>query len=318
MKEFEMPKFVVNKTYEDQSRGHFVIEPFERGLGNTIGNSLRRVLLSLLPGSAIFAVQIEGAEHEFCALKGVVDDVPQIILNLKKIVLKIDSSEDDAIRNLKIDVVGPKVVTAADIEVPGDVEIINKDEYIATVSEKGHLVITMQANKGRGFVLAEVNKQQHNMAIGTIPVDSNYSPVNKVSVEVTSTRVGNSSNYDRLDMEVVTDGSMKPAEALSLAGKILEVHFKLFENTAEVSETIGLHSSRDDDENNKKNEDLPIEELDLSVRSYNCLKRAAITTVNELCSKTEEEMMKFRNLGKKSLKEVKEKLEKLGRSFKQK
>ncbi len=317
MKEFEMPKFVVNKNYESTNHGEFKIEPLERGLGNTIGNALRRVLLSLLPGSAIFSVKVEGAMQEFTALKGVVEDVPQIILNLKELVLKIDSSEEDTHRILKLDVVGPKTVTANDIDYPGDVEIINKDLFIANVSEGGHLVITMQVCKGRGFVLAETNKIEHEMPVGTIPVDSNFSPIKNVSMEVNSTRVGNSSNYDSLSLNVDTNGAITPSDAISIACKILSAHFQIIETISETAENVSMSSSSSSNEQQAKAVDLPIEELDLSVRSYNCLKREAITTVTELCNYREEDMMKLKNLGKKSFKEIKDKLESIGYKFKE-
>lgn len=318
MKDFDLPSFVVNKNYEDSNTGEFHIEPLERGLGNTIGNSLRRTLLSLLPGSAVFAIQVEGAMQEFTALKGVVEDVPQIVLNIKNLVVKIDSSEEDAVRILKLDVVGPKEVTAADIEIPSDVKIFNKDLKIATVADGGHLEITMQVNKGRGFVLAERNKQVHDMPIGTIPVDSNYSPVKSVSIEVGNARVGNSSNYDSLKLRVETNGSMAPSDAVCTASKILTLHFQVFETISESTENVGFASSSNTVEPSNRSKDLQIEELDLSVRSYNCLKRAGITTITELCQKSEEDMLKIKNLGKKSFDEVIEKLKNLGLTLKDK
>lgn len=315
MRDFEMPKFVVNKEYELNNHGEFVLEPLEKGLGVTIGNALRRVMLSLLPGSAIFAVKVDGAAQEFTSLKGVVQDVPEIILNLKELVLKIDAEEEETQKILKIDVVGPKVVTGADIEAPSDVEIVSKDLFICEVAAGGHLDITIQVCKGRGFVLAETNKVVHDMPIGTIPVDSNFSPIKNVSYDVSTTRVGNSSNYDCLKLTVDTNGAISPSDAVSIASKILIAHFMIVENVSSSTERVNLSERADKLEEKEQRKEVLIEELDFSVRAYNCLKREGITTLSELCAHREEDMLKLKNLGKKSFKEIKDKITELGYKF---
>lgn len=314
MKQFEKPVFKT-ATYDMTSfHGKFVMEPLERGFGITLGNALRRVLLSSLPGASVYAIQVEGARHEFSALDGVEEDVTSIILNIKNLVLKITSESEDTPRILTIDVIGPKVVTAADISLPSDVEVVNKDLVIANVAEGGHLKIVLHARKGRGFVTSEGNKLISDFPLGTIPTDSSYSPITKVNYEIEGTRVGHDSNYDRLVLDVWTNGSILPQDAVALAARILHAHFELFDSLSDIAKQEEIISTSTEQPKNKYAE-MTIEELDLSVRSYNCLKRAAISTVMELTNKTEEEMMKVRNLGRKSLKEVKNKLEALDLHF---
>ena len=313
MRKFEKPCFKV-ATYDLKSNsGRFVMEPLERGFGITLGNALRRVLLSSLPGASVYAVKIEGARHEFSALDGVEEDVTTIILNLKDLVLKIDSEDETVAKKIVVDAKGPCTVLAGDLDLPDGVEVINPDLELAHVAEGGELNMTIYARNGRGYVTAEGNKTstQH---IGTIPTDSNYSPITKVSYTIEPTRVGHDSRYDRLILEIETNGSMLPQDALALAAKILVEHFSLFEEVSEIAKNVDVIAEKVEEESNKY-EDMTIEELDLSVRSYNCLKRAGIQTVLELTQRSEEDMMKVRNLGKKSLKEVKEKLMAFGLSF---
>ena len=313
MRKFEKPSFKVAKFNTSTNYGEFVIEPLERGFGITLGNALRRVLLSSLPGASVYAVEIEGARHEFSALEGVVEDVTTIILNLKDLVLEIDEDDENSIKKINVDVKGPAEVTAADLQLPANVSVINPDLHIATVAEGGSLRMTIHARNGRGYVTAEGNKSS-NYHVGTIPTDSNYSPITKCSYNVEQTRVGHDNNYDKLDMEVFTNGAMLPQNAIALAAKILVAHFELFVDLSEIAKSEDVLAETVEEPKNKYQEML-IEELDLSVRSSNCLKRANIATVMELTQKTEEDMMKVRNLGKKSLKEVKEKLMAIGLSF---
>ncbi len=299
----------------NENYGRFVIEPLGRGFGLTVGNALRRVLLSSLPGASIYAVEIDGARHEFSALPGVEEDAATIILNLKDLILKIDSSIEDS-KRLTIDVTGPKQVTGADIVCPTGVTIVNPEVVIANVCDGGNLKITLYVRNGRGFVTDEMNKTLHrNMPVGVIATDSNYSPIVKVSYNVEPARVGHDSRFDRLILEVQTNGSCTPQSALALAAKILVDHFSKYLDLENTTRDINIEKEEVHQEENKY-ENVMIEELDLSVRSYNCLKRGGIQTVLELTDKTEEEMMKFKNLGKKSLKEIKEKLAQLGLSFK--
>ena len=313
MRKFEKPSFKVAKFNTATNYGEFVIEPLERGFGITLGNALRRVLLSSLPGSSVYAVEIEGARHEFSALEGVVEDVTTIILNLKDLVLQIDEDDENSMKKIDVDVKGPATVTAADLHLPANVSVINPDLHIATVAEGGSLRMTIHARNGRGYVTAEGNKSS-NYHVGTIPTDSNYSPITKVSYTVEPTRVGHDSRYDRLNLEIWTNGSMLPQDALALAAKILVEHFELFLEVSDIAQNVNVIAEKVEKEVNVY-EQMNIDELDLSVRSYNCLKRAGIQTVMELTQKTEEDMMKVRNLGKKSLKEVKEKLMGIGLSF---
>lgn len=314
MKKFEKPEFKIAEYNADTHYGHFVIEPLERGFGTTLGNALRRVLLSSLPGASVYAIEVEGARHEFSSLEGVEEDVTSIVLNLKDLVLKIDDETESSYK-LTLCVTEAKEVTAGDIVCPTGVEIINKDLLIAHVNEGGRLVMTIHARNGRGYVTAEGNKDE-SFPIGVIPTDSNYSPITKCSCVVENTRVGHNNNYDKLEMEIWTNGSMQAHEAIALAAKILVTHFELFVELSEKAKSQDILAETVEEPKNKY-QDMTIEELDLSVRSYNCLKRANIATVIELTQKTEEDMMKVRNLGKKSLKEVKEKLQAIGLGFRE-
>ncbi|UJZ87639.1 DNA-directed RNA polymerase subunit alpha [Heyndrickxia coagulans] len=307
MIEIEKPKIETVEVSDDATYGKFVVEPLERGYGTTLGNSLRRILLSSLPGAAVTSIQIDGVMHEFSTVEGVVEDVTSIILNLKKLALKIYSDEE---KTLEIDVQGEGAVTAADITHDSDVEILNPDLYIATVAENGHLRMRMTANQGRGYVPADQNKREDH-PIGVIPIDSIYTPVQRVSYQVENTRVGQVSNYDKLSLDVTTDGSIGPKEAIALGAKILTEHLNIFVGLTDEAQNAEIMVEKEEDQKEKVLE-MTIEELDLSVRSYNCLKRAGINTVQELANKTEEDMMKVRNLGRKSLEEVKAKLKDLG------
>ena len=300
----------------NENYGRFVIEPLERGFGLTIGNALRRVLLSALPGASIYAVEVEGAAHEFAALKGVQEDVTSIILNLKDVILDIDQDVESN-QKLTINVVGPREVTAGDIVCPTGVKVINPQAVIAHVSEGGKLSMILHARNGRGYVTGEQNKLLHpNLPVGVISTDSNYSPVLKVNYTVENTRVGHDSKFDKLILEVWTNGSTTPQEAVAFSAKILVAHFNKFMDLADITRDINLEKDEAVEEE-AQFENISIEELDLSVRSYNCLKRDGITTVLELCDRTEEAMMKVKNLGKKSLKEIKDKLAERGLSFKE-
>ena len=298
----------------NENYGRFVIEPLERGFGLTLGNALRRVLLCALPGASIYAVEVEGAQHEFSSLEGVEEDVTSIILNLKDLVLKIDEA-DDANKRLEINVEEGKVVTGADIVCPTGVEVVNKDVVLAHVAEGGKLHMVLHARNGRGYFTGEQNKVLHpNFPVGVIATDSNYSPVRKANYIVDNTRVGHDSKFDKLTLEVWTNGSILPQEAVVWAAKLLIEHLNKFLSLAEITQDINIEKEIVTVEENKY-ENITIEDLDLSVRSYNCLKRANISTVLELTEKSEEEMMKVKNLGKKSLKEIKEKLQSIGLSF---
>ena len=310
MQKFEKANFNVQNYVESDNYGRFIIEPLERGFGTTLGNSLRRVLLSSLPGAAIYAVKVQGAIHEFSAVDGVREDVTEMILSLKKLAFKID--DEDPVTMI-IDVMGPAVVTGADIQCPSNVTMVSEDLEIAHVSEGARLYMELYAKNDRGYAVADQNKKLVN-TIGVIPTDSLYSPIEKVFYQVEPTRVGQSTKYDQLVMEITTDGSMKPHEALALAAKILVEHLNLFVELNDMALNIDVMSETQGESGNKVL-DMTIEELDFSVRSYNCLKRAGIQTVQELATKSEDEMIKVRNLGKKSLKEVKEKLHELGLTF---
>ncbi len=311
MQKFEKANFNIANYDETDNYGKFVIEPLERGFGTTLGNSLRRVLLSSLPGSAVYAIKVQGAIHEFSAVDGVVEDVTSIILNLKKLVFDVDSDES---ATMIIDVEGPATVTGADIQCPSEVTMISNDMEIAHVAQGAHLYMELYAKKDRGYVSADQNKKEIN-TIGIIPTDSIYSPVEKVSYAVEPTRVGESAKYDQLTLEIETNGALKPYEAISLAAKILVEHLNMFVELTDMAVNMEVMSEAQNDTSNKVL-DMTIEELDLSVRSYNCLKRAGIQTVQDLAAKSEDDMIKVRNLGKKSLKEVKEKLVELGLGFK--
>ncbi|MFE4708758.1 DNA-directed RNA polymerase subunit alpha [Peribacillus simplex] len=292
---------------DDTKYGKFVLEPLERGYGTTLGISLRRILLSSLPGAAVTAIQIDGVLHEFSTIEGVVEDVTSIILNVKKLALKIYSDEE---KTLEIDVQGDGVITAADITHDSDVEILNPDLYIATIGKNGHMRMRLSARRGRGYTPAVQNKRE-DQPIGVIPIDALYTPVSRVSFQVENTRVGQLSNFDKLTFDVWTDGSTGPQEAVALGAKILTEHLNIFVGLTDEAQNAEIMVEKDVDLKEKVLE-MTIEELDLSVRSYNCLKRAGINTVQELAHKTEEDMMKVRNLGRKSLEEVKAKLEELG------
>ncbi|WP_018131309.1 DNA-directed RNA polymerase subunit alpha [Effusibacillus pohliae] len=312
MIEIEKPKIEAVEINPEGTYGKFVVEPLERGYGTTLGNSLRRILLSSLPGAAATSVKIEGVLHEFSTIPGVVEDTTEIILNIKRLSLKIHSDEE---KTLVIEAEGPKVVTAADIQADSDVEVLNPDLHIATLADGAKFYMEIKANRGRGYVPADRNKRE-DMEIGVIPVDSIFTPISRVNYSVENTRVGQVTNYDKLTLELWTDGSIRPDEAVSLAAKILTEHLMLFVGLTDKVKDTEIMVEKEDDKKEKVLE-MTIEELDLSVRSYNCLKRAGINTVQELCSKTEEEMMKVRNLGRKSLEEVQEKLAELGLSLRQ-
>lgn len=309
-------KFEIKKADYDgtENYGRFVIEPLERGFGLTVGNALRRALLSSLPGASVYAVEVEGARHEFSALEGIEEDVTMIVLNLKDLVLKIeDGSEEN--KRLEIDVKGPAVVTAKDIVAPTGVSVINPELEIAHVVEGGHLHMVLHARNGRGYVTSEMNKVFHpHLEVGVIATDSNYSPVLMASYSVEPTRVGHDSHFDKLTLEVQTNGSMTPQAAVAMAAKILVEHFNKYLDLESRTHDINIEKEVVVHEENKY-ENIMIEELDLSVRSYNCLKRAGIQTVLELTEKSEDEMIKVKNLGKKSLKEIKEKLAGIGLNF---
>ncbi|MFD2680971.1 DNA-directed RNA polymerase subunit alpha [Bacillus seohaeanensis] len=307
MIEIEKPKIETIEISDDAAYGKFVVEPLERGYGTTLGNSLRRILLSSLPGAAVTSIQIDGVLHEFSTIEGVVEDVTSIILNIKKLALKIYSDEE---KTLEIDVQGEGTVTAADITHDSDVEVLNPDLHIATLSKSGHFRMRLTAGRGRGYTPADQNKRE-DLPIGVIPIDSIYTPVSRVNYQVENTRVGQMTNYDKLSLDVWTDGSIGPKEAISLGAKILTEHLNIFVGLTDEAQNAEIMVEKEEDQKEKVLE-MTIEELDLSVRSYNCLKRAGINTVQELANKTEEDMMKVRNLGRKSLEEVKVKLEDLG------
>ena len=317
MQKFERAHFEVKEYDESQHYGKFVFEPLERGFGTTIGNALRRVLLSSLPGAAVFSIKVDGVYHEFTSIPGIVEDVTAIILNIKTLVMSI---QDDEIYTLRISKQGPGAVTGADIICPEGVEVISKDLHICTLEEGGMLEMELQARIGRGYVSADTNKQLYqtpNQPLGIIYTDSIYTPIEKVSYNVEPTRVGQDAHYDKVALEIWTDSSLSPAEAVALASKILIDHLELL--LTNVHEAVNdMESVMKEAQGEVQNKGLVmmIEDLDLSVRSYNCLKRAGIQTVEELTQRTEDEMMRVRNLGKKSLKEVKDKIYDLGLSFK--
>ena len=316
MQKFERAEFEVKEYVESEHYGKFVFEPLERGFGTTIGNALRRVLLSSLPGAAVFAIKMDGVYHEFTAIPGVVEDVTAIILNIKKLILKI---ADDEVYTLRISKRGPGEVRGSDIICPEGMEVLSKDHYICTLEEDGVLEMELQARVGRGYVSADTNKQLYqtqNQPLGTIYTDAIYTPVEQVSYLSEPTRVGQNAKYDKVTLEITTDGSITPAESVAWAAKILIDHLQLLTKVDEqVSEMDSVMKEAQGEVQNKGLV-MMIEDLDLSVRSYNCLKRAGIQTVEELTQKTEDEMMRVRNLGKKSLKEVKDKIYELGLSFK--
>ena len=315
MEKFKKPEFKIEDLNVEENHAKFSVEPLERGFGITLGNAIRRVLLSSLPGTAMYAVEIEGVRHEFSAISGVKEDVTSLILNLKQVNYVSESYVTDLDGEVKLHIVGPQVVTAKDLICPSGIEVLNKDEYICTVAEGGTLNATIYVKTGRGYTLAEKNKSA-KQSFGTIPTDSNYTPIKKVGYEVTPTRVGHDNNYDKLVLDVTTNGAFTPQQAVAIASKILIDHLELFAQIEVLAPIDSIIQDEAQEETVDKYQQLSIEELDLSVRSYNCLKRANIITVQELTQKTEDDMMKVRNLGKKSLKEVRDKLKALGLSFK--
>ncbi len=310
MFDFERPNIEVVEISEDKKYGKFVVEPLERGYGITLGNSLRRIMLSSLPGAAVSQVKIEGVDHEFSSIPGVKEDVTEIIMNIKSLSIK-NSSETNEPKTAYIEYEGEGVVRASDIHVDQDIEILNPDLVIATLSGKNtKLFMELTITKGRGYVSADKNKRE-DLPIGVIAIDSIYTPVERVNVTVQNTRVGQITDYDKLTLDVRTNGTLVPDEAVSLAAKVLSEHLSLFINLSENAKNAEVMVEKEDDEKEKVLE-MSIDELELSVRSYNCLKRAGINTVEELTNKTSEDMMKVRNLGRKSLEEVLGKLKELG------
>lgn len=311
MIEFEKPK--ITKIDENKDYGRFVVEPLERGYGTTLGNSLRRVLLASLPGAAVTSINIEGVLHEFDTVPGVREDVMQIILNVKGIAVKSYVQDE---KTIELDVEGPAVVTAGDILTDSDIEIVNPDHYLFTIGAGARLVATMTVNTGRGYVPADDNKKE-DAPVGTLAVDAIYTPVSKVNYQVEPARVGSNDGFDKLTLEIKTNGTIIPEDALGLSARILTEHLDLFTNLTEVALATDVMKEAETS-SEERILDRTIEELDLSVRSYNCLKRAGINTVFDLTEKTEPEMMKVRNLGRKSLEEVKLKLQDLGLGLKEK
>lgn len=311
MFDFERPNIEVAEISEDKKYGRFVVEPLERGYGITLGNSLRRIMLSSLPGAAVSQVKIEGVLHEFSSIPGVKEDVTEIIMNLKSLAIKNSSSSNEP-KTAYIEFEGEGVVKASDIQVDSDIEIINKDQVIATLSggKDCKLYMELTITKGRGYVSAEKNKTE-DLPIGVIAVDSIYTPVERVNLTVENTRVGQITDFDKLTLDVYTNGTLEPDEAVSLAAKVLSEHLRLFIDLSENAKSAEVMIEKEDDEKEKVLE-MSIDELELSVRSYNCLKRAGINTVEELTNKTSDDMMKVRNLGRKSLEEVLAKLKELG------
>ena len=316
MQKFERADFEVQEYVESENYGKFVLSPLERGFGTTIGNALRRVLLSSLPGAAVFSIKVDGVYHEFTSIPGVREDVSMIILQLKQLVMKI---EDDEVYTLQISAKGPCTITAGDIICPAQVEVINKDLEIAHLEKDVTLEMELKAKNGRGYISADLNKQLNqgsSQGIGTVFTDSIYTPVEKVAYNVEPTRVGEDVKYDAVTLEVWTDGSINPQKAIAMAAKILMDHLDTVAGINDEVLQMDEVLKEGNTEQPSKGQQMMIEDLDLSVRSYNCLKRAGIQTVDELTQKTEDEMMRVRNLGKKSLKEVKDKLIELGLGFK--
>ena len=311
MFDFEKPKIEIAEISEDKRYGKFVVEPLERGYGTTLGNSLRRIMLSSLPGAAVSQVKIDGVLHEFSSIPGVKEDVTEIIMNIKSLAIK-NLSETNEPKTAYIEFEGEGVVTAADIQVDSDIEILNPEQVIATLSGGTDSKFYMELNitKGRGYISADKNKNDE-LPIGMIAVDSIYTPVERVNMTVENTRVGQVTDFDKLTLDVFTNGTLAPDEAVSLAAKVLSEHLNLFIDLSENARTAEVMVEKEDNEKEKVLE-MNIDELELSVRSYNCLKRAGINTVEELCNRTPEDMMKVRNLGHKSLEEVLAKLKELG------
>ena len=312
MIEFEKPNYKITDYVESNFYGKFEIEPLERGFGTTLGNALRRVMLSSLPGSALSSVKIDGVLHEFQTIEGVVEDVTTIILNLKQVVIKNHSEE---VKTVRINATKEGPVTAGDIEHDADVEIINPDLVIANVADGGKLIMEMTVSNGRGYVRSEENKKLLDIKkVGVIAIDSLFSPIERISYDVEPARVGQNDNYDKLIMQIYTNGSIRPEEAMALGSQILIEHFNIITNLSDISDMTGIMNAKQEDSKIKKLE-TPIDDLDFSVRAYNCLKRANINTLGDLTEKSELEMMKIRNLGKKSLKEVMDKIKDMGLRF---
>ena len=309
--DFDSPNIEVAEISEDKRYGRFIVEPLERGYGITLGNSLRRIMLASLPGAAVSQVKIDGVLHEFSSIPGVKEDVTEIIMNLKSLAIK-NNCEKDEVKKAIIDYEGEGVVRASDIQVDQDIEIMNPDQVIATLNggKDSKLYMEIMISRGRGYISADKNKSE-DLPIGVIAVDSIFTPVERVNVTVENTRVGQITDYDKLTLDVYTDATLAPDEAVSLAAKVLSEHLKLFINLSENAKNAEVMIEKEDDEKEKVLE-MSIDELELSVRSYNCLKRAGINTVEELTNKTSEDMMKVRNLGRKSLDEVLAKLKELG------
>lgn len=314
MKQFIQPKFEIKKEDISDTKGVFAIAPLEIGFATTVGNALRRVLLSSLPGLSVYAVEVDGARHEYTQLPGIVEDLTEIVLQIKKIVLLDEADDDSGDYVLKLDVKGSeKEVTAGDIVCPDLVSVVNKDLVICHLAEGGHIKMSLHAHNGRGFVTAEENKNP-NWPVGMIAVDSFYSPIKAVSYEVAPSRVGQDARYEKLIISVETNGSTTPVNAVALASKILEEHFKLFEDLNEIVANVSIMTVREEKQENKYST-MSIEDLDLSVRSSNCLKRNGLKTIQDLCNMKESELMIVRNLGKKSYKEILDKLAELGLSL---
>ena len=313
MFDFEKPRIEIAEISNDKKFGRFICEPLERGYGTTLGNSLRRIMLSSLPGTAVSQVRLDGVLHEFSSIEGVKEDVTEIIMNIKSLSIK-NTGPINETKTAIIDFEGEGVVTAADIKCDPDIEIINKDQVIATLS-KGKLYIELTIQNGRGYVSSDKNKDEE-LPIGVIAIDSLYTPVERVNLLVENTRVGQITDYDKLILDVFTNGALAPDEAVSLAAKVLSEHLNFFINLSENAKSAEVMVEKEEDDKEKALE-MNIDELELSVRSYNCLKRAGINTVEELCNKTPEDMMKVRNLGRKSLEEVLAKLKELGLELRQ-
>ncbi len=313
MFDFEKPKIEIAEISQDRKFGRFICEPLERGYGTTLGNSLRRIMLSSLPGTAVSQVRIDGVLHEFSSIEGVKEDVTEIIMNVKSLSIKNTGAANET-KTAVIDFEGEGVITAADIKCDPDIEILNKDQVIATLS-KGKFYMELTIQNGRGYVSSDKNKDEE-LPIGVIAIDSLYTPVERVNLLVENTRVGQITDYDKLTLDVFTNGTLAPDEAVSLAAKVLSEHLNLFINLSENAKSAEIMIEKEDDDKEKALE-MNIDELELSVRSYNCLKRAGINTVEELCNKSPEDMMKVRNLGRKSLEEVLAKLKDLGLELRQ-
>ena len=314
MLNFEKPIYKITEYVDSKHYGKFELEPLERGFGTTLGNALRRIMLSSMPGSAIVAVKIEGVMHEFQTIDGIVEDVTTIVLNLKNVVLKNNSQE---LKKLKLFSDKEGVVTAGDIETDSDVEIINKDQVIATIAKGGKLNMEILVANGRGYVPSNENKKYlEDQSLGFIAIDAIYSPIERVSYEVESARIGQDANYDKLIMEISTKGSIRPEEAMALAARIMIEHLNIITDLNEIADVTGIMNAKQEDTKLKKLE-TSIDDLDFSVRAYNCLKRAGVNTLGDLTAKSELEMMKVRNLGKKSLKEVMDKVKDMGLKFRE-